>query len=392
MDVARNADKDLLVGTGGNEFLNNVPDQLSRVYLNDGKGNLTRNPTAFQGLYPTVSTLQASDVNGDGFVDLFMGARSVVSNYGTIPDSYLLLNDGKGNFKDATDAYCKDLRKVGLVKNSVWCDLDKDGKPDLVVVTEWDGIHAFMRRGEKFEKTLLTDKKGFWNFALPLDVDNDGDLDLIAGNHGQNHRLKTAPGEPIRMYYNDFDNNGKKEQIATFYLEGRNIPYANYHELQKQIPTLKKDYLRATDFSKASLEDLFSKDKLRKSQEFEANYFDNAVLMNLGNGKFETRSLPYLAQLTPFKTAASIDANGDALPDVLLYGNFYGSNVQMGRYDADYGTVLLNKGGGQFEAVAATGTAIKGEVRRMLPIAVAGKPCFVLARNNDTARLITVGR
>lgn len=392
VDVDRDGDKDLLVGTGGNEFSNNVPEQLSRAYLNDGKGNLTKNPAAFQGIYPTVSTLQASDVNGDGFVDLFMGARSVVSNYGAIPDSYLLLNDGKGNFKDATDTYCKDLRKVGLVKNSVWCDLDKDGKQDLVVVTEWGGIQGFLRRGEKFEKTLLTDQKGFWNFALPVDVDNDGDLDLIAGNHGQNHRLKTAPGEPIRMYYNDFDNNGKKEQVVTFYLQGKNIPYANYHELQKQIPSLKKDYLRATDFSKASLEDIFSKDKLQKAQQFEANYFDNAVLINQGNGKFETVSLPYLAQLTPFKTAAVIDANGDNLPDVLLYGNFYGSNVQMGRYDADYGTVLVNKGGGQFEVASTTGASIKGEVRRMQPVTVAGKPCFVLARNNESARLISVGQ
>lgn len=392
LDVDGDGDKDLLVGTGGNEFSNNVPEQQSRVYLNDGKGNLTRNPTAFQGLFPTVSTLQPCDINGDGFVDLFMGARSVVSNYGLIPQSYLVLNDGKGNFKDVTESYCPALREVGLVKNSVWCDLDKDGKQDLVVLAEWEGIRAFMWRGDQFKAETLTDKKGFWNFALPVDVDNDGDLDLIAGNHGQNHRLKATPEEPIRMYYNDFDNNGKKEQVLTFYLEGRNIPYANYHELQKQIPLLKKDYLRATDFAKASLEDIFTKEKLKKARLFEADFFDSALLLNQGNGKLELHSLPYQAQLTPFKAAAVVDANGDQLPDVLMYGNFYGSNVQMGRYDADYGTLLLNKGAGQFDAVPVGGARIKGEVRRMASVTVGGKPCLILARNSDAVRLIRVER
>ena len=38
----------------------------------------------------------------------------------------------------------------------------------------------------------MTDKKGWWNFILPVDIDNDGDMDLIAGNLGLNSRLKAS--------------------------------------------------------------------------------------------------------------------------------------------------------------------------------------------------------
>ena len=390
VDVDKDGDLDLLVGTGGSEFSGNVPQQQSRLYLNDGKGNLARKADAFEGIYATVATIQASDINDDGYPDLFLGARSVVSNYGVIPTSYLLLNDGKGKFSDVTDAYCKALRHVGLVKNSVWCDVDGDGQQDLVVAAEWEAPLAFLRRGKTFEKQELCDNKGLWNFFYPLDVDKDGDLDLIAGNLGQNHRLKIAPKEPLRLYYNDFDNNGKKEQVLTFYLQGREVPYANYHELQRQIPALKKKYLYATDFAKASLQEIFSKDKLNNAKVFTADFLDNAILLNQGKGKFEAKPLPYPAQLTPFKTAAAFDANQDGLPEVLLYGNYYASNVQMGRYDADYGTVLTNKGNGQLDALPINGAKIKGEVRRMLPLTVAGKPCFVLARNNEAVKIIQV--
>ena len=46
------------------------------------------------------------------------------------------------------------------------------------------------------------------------------------------------------------------------------------------------------------------------------------------------------AQLSPYKTAALIDINNN-LPDILLGGNYYDNNIQMGRYDADYGTILI---------------------------------------------------
>lgn len=390
IDVDNDNDKDLVIGTGGSEFYNNDEKQQSRVYLNDGKGGFSRLADAFKGIYATVSTLQPTDFNGDGFVDLFMGARSVVWAYGETPQSYLLQNDGKGHFTDVTPQYAPDLAKIGMVKNSTWVDVNKDGLQDLVVAVEWDGIYAFLNNKNQFKKTVLTDKKGWWNFILPCDVDGDGDLDFIAGNLGQNSRLKASDKEPVRMYYNDYDDNGKKEQILTYYLQGKEHTFATIADLQRQIPPLKKKILYAQKFARMSLEEIFTADKIKKAKKYEVNYFDNAVLINEGNGVFKTVSLPELAQWTPYKTAQIIDANQDNLPDILMYGNYYGNNIQLGRYDADFGKVLINKGNGQFDVRNTEGIAIKGEVRRMQPITIGKKKALVLAVNNDKVRVLEV--
>jgi enediyne biosynthesis protein E4 len=394
VDVDNDKDNDLIVGTGGSEFRNNDANAQSRVYLNDGKGNFTRLADAFGAIALTVSTLQAADFNGDGFVDLFMGARSITSEYGETPNSYLMQNDGKGHFSDVTAQWSKDLGKIGLVKNATWADLNKDGQQDLIVATEWDGIYAFYKENTTFRTAKITDKKGWWNFVLPFDFDGDGDLDILAGNLGQNTRLQTSDNEPVRMYYSDFDDNGQKEQILTYYLQGRELPFTNIADLQRQIPSYKKKILYAREFAKMSLEQIFTKEKLQKAKKYEANYFDNAILVNQGNGTFETVSLPDMAQITPYKTAQIIDANHDNLPDVLMYGNFYGNNVQLGRYDADFGRILINKGNCRFEAQSVNGTQIKGEVRRsaMISIGKNKEKAIVLARNDDTMRVLKVGK
>jgi enediyne biosynthesis protein E4 len=390
VDVNNDGFKDIIVGTGGSEFTGNNEKQQSRVYLNDGKAHFIRLTDAFKGVFATVSTLQATDFNGDGFIDLFMGARSEPNAYGDTPRSYLLQNDGKGHFADVTPQYNADLGAVGMVKSSCWVDLNKDGQQDLIVAVEWDGIYAFLKENNKFKTVKLTDKKGWWNFVLPYDFDNDGDLDLLVGNLGQNSRFKASEKEPIRMYYNDYDDNGKKEQIVTYYMQGKEQVFATIGDLQKQVPILKKKILYARKFADMSLEQIFTAEKLKKAKKYEANFFDNAVLVNQGNGKFETVSLPDLAQLTPYKTAQIVDINHDNLPDVLMYGNYYGNNIQLGRYDADFGKVLINKGNGRFEVKNTEGVQIKGEVRRMLPIQLGKQKAFVLGVNNEKIKVLKV--
>ena len=177
-----------------------------------------------------------------------------------------------------------------------------------------------------------------------MDIDNDGDIDLIAGNLGWNSRLKASTEKPVRLYYNDFDDNGKKEQVVSYYVNDKELPFANKDELQKQIPRIKKKFLYAEDFAKASIQDIFSADKLKNAALLTADYFANAVLINDGHMNFTVNALPWEAQLSSYRDAISTDANKDSLPDILLVGNYYDNNIQMGRYDADFGTLLVNKG------------------------------------------------
>ena len=387
-DVNKDGYTDLVVASGGNEFYGADPMLSPRVYLGDGKGHLKRSPNAFKDLYINASGISACDFNGDGYMDLFIGGRSVPFDYGKTPRSYLLQNDGTGKFTDVTDNYAKGLSNIGFVTRALWFDLDKDGRKDLIIALEWGGIIAFMNHPGALTQKTLTDKKGWWNFILPVDLNNDGNIDLVAGNLGLNSRLRASEKEPVRLYYNDFDDNGKKEQLLTYYLDGRELPFANKAELEKQMPYLKKKFLYAEDFAKATLSDLFPETKLREADTMTANYFQNAILINQGNLNFKVQAMPWEAQLSPYRDAVVIDANGDSLPDILLVGNYYENNIQMGRYDADYGTILLNKGNDRFSAESLNGLAIKGQVRHISPISIAGKPAFILARNNDSTMVI----
>jgi hypothetical protein len=387
-DVNKDGHPDLVVASGGNEFFGPDPHLQPRVYLNNGKGILSKLDHAFDSVFLNASCIVPCDINGDGYEDLFVGGRSVPAAYGAIPRSYLLQNDGKGHFTDVTATRAPSLQEAAMITQAVWFDMDKDGDKDLIVATEWDGIYAFMNDHGRFTKKTLTDKKGWWNFVLPVDIDNDGDIDLVAGNLGWNSRLKASEKEPVKMYYADFDDNGRKEQVLTYFLNGREIAFANKDELTKQIPKLKKKYLYAEDFARADLKSIFTEEKLSSAQVLEADCFSNAILINNGKMEFSLQPMPWQAQLSSYRDAVVIDANHDKLPDILLMGNYYKNNIQMGRYDADFGTILLNQGKGKFSAENINGLQVKGEVRHIRKIIINGKEAYVLSRNNDKAMVI----
>jgi enediyne biosynthesis protein E4 len=382
-DVNNDGFKDLLVASGGNEFYGNSDMLLPRIYLNDGKGNFTKKQDAFVATTQlTASCIKPYDFNGDGFIDLFIGGRAVPWEYSKTPTSYLLQNDGTGKFKDVTNNYNSSLSKIGLVTNAAWTDLDKDGKKDLVVSLEWGGIVAFKNNENNFEKKIITEKLGWWNFVFPLDINGDGNEDMIAGNLGENNRFHASKENPVSLYYNDFDNNEKKEQFITYFLMGKEIPFADKDELTKQMPLLKKKFLYAEDFVKSPLKNVVGEEKMKQAEKLQAYYFSNAFLINNGKWNFTVQAFPWQAQLTTYKTAAVVNYTKDSLPNILLGGNFYNSNIRLGKYDADYGTVLANKGNNLFSAESINNIVIKGEVRNILPINIKGEKAFILVKNN----------
>ncbi|MCB0595342.1 MAG: VCBS repeat-containing protein [Lewinellaceae bacterium] len=388
-DLENDGDLDLIVASGGNEFWDQHEALKQRAYINDGKGNFQGNKSLFGGAYLTASCVLPADFNGDGLVDFFFGGRAVPWKYGLIPDSYLFLNKGNGQFEDVTETDARGLRKAGLVKNGAWADLDQDGDADLLLALEWGAIQLFINNDGKLEQQPLNDMKGWWNFILPYDFDQDGDMDLLAGNLGENSKLQPTPEEPVRMYVNDFDNNGQIEQVLTYYLKGREIPFANYEEITKQMVSLKKKYLFARDFARATLPEIFGADRLADSEVLEVNNLKSMYFENTGKGlAFKAHALPDELQFSSLRAASLYDFDQDGTVDVLLGGNFYENNIEMGRYDANFGNVLSIGADGGFRVSALGSLLIKGQVRRIRPVRIGGKVCFILARNDDTVIVI----
>jgi len=386
-DLNKDGNLDLIVGTGGNEYYGKDEFMQSRVYLNDGMGNLKKLENAIP-VFNQTSSIIASDFNNDGYPDLLLTSKTVSMQYGYPADSYLLYNTGNGHFKDVTNKVAPLLLKIGMITNANQVDINGDGLKELILTHQWGGIDIIYTKPSGWTKGIVTSLPGWWNFTLASDVDGDGDMDLIAGNLGLNSRLKAGQKEPIRMYYNDFDDNGTNEQVVSYYVQGKEIPFANKDEIQRQMPLVKKKFLYAENFAEAKLEDIFSKSKLSSSTKYESYHFANTVFINNGKGDFSPIELPWQAQISSYKTATLCDANGDALPDIIMMGNFYDNNVQMGRYDADYGTILINKGKGHFEPTIFNGLSVKGQVRKIKPIQINKNASYILALNSDSIKVI----
>src|SRR5579862_4750176 len=157
-DADGDGDLDLYVASGGNEYPDSATELNDRLYLNDGKGHFTKS-TGLPFLPGNKSVVRAVDFDKDGDLDLFVGGRAD-ANYGNIPVSYLLENDGKGHFTICTDKRIPGLSHIGMVTSALWSDVDKNGWPDLIVCGEWMPPVLFKNDHGKFTKTSLTDDDG----------------------------------------------------------------------------------------------------------------------------------------------------------------------------------------------------------------------------------------
>jgi hypothetical protein len=211
---------DLYVAVGGYEFKNGDSALQDRIYFNDGKGNFKKNLRALPPLRFSKSCVKYADVNGDGAPDLFLGGRVVQGKYPLSPGSRILLNDGKGNFTDATAEVCPDLLKIGMVTDALWIDLNGDSQKDLIVVGEWMPIKVFINeRGKLIDKSpdyIKFPSTGWWNCIKAEDFDGDGDLDLVIGNTGLNTQFKASEKEPLTLYYKDFEKKGTMDPILCY--------------------------------------------------------------------------------------------------------------------------------------------------------------------------------
>src|SRR6476646_1955990 len=302
-DCDGDGDKDLYVASGGYEFHDNDPALQDQLYLNDGKGNFTKKTSGLPQMLTSKGCVKAADIDGDGDMDLFIGGRVVPGKYPVSPRSYILINNGKGIFTDATSAICPALQQPGMVTDAIWADLNNDKQPDLIVVGEWMPIKVFIN-----QKGNLTDKSsayihfagtGWWNRIYADDMDGDGDLDLIIGNCGLNTQFHVSEKEPMTLYYKDFDNNGSIDPLLCYYIGGVSYPAASLDDLTDQLPVLKKKFLEYKLYSLATINDMFSPEQLNDAAILKAEIMQSVYLENQGTKGFASHPLPLPAQYSP---------------------------------------------------------------------------------------------
>ncbi|WP_421794579.1 VCBS repeat-containing protein [Haliscomenobacter sp.] len=393
-DADRDGDQDLYVCSGGNEFSSSSTALIDRLYLNNGSGTFSKSPQVLPTFrFEPSSCVDAADYDRDGDLDLFVGSRLAPMVYGVPMNGYILNNDGKGNFSDATPQVASFLQKIGMIKDVQWTDFDGDGDPDLIIVGEWMPIKLLRNDRGTFtdisEQAGLANTQGWWNCIESADLDGDGDLDYVLGNHGLNSRFRGNAEHPVVMQVNDFDQNGTVEQIMSVFSGKGTYPMLLRHDLVGQIPQLKKRYLKYKDFAEQTVENIFTPMQLQNTLKYEAKEMRTCVLMNEGKGRFSLKPLPVEAQLSPNFGITIKDFDGDKKLDIILGGNFYGVKPEIGRFDSSYGLFLKGDGKGSFSSIPArqSGFRLEGEVRDFQAIKIKGKEVLLVARNNEPLQL-----
>jgi enediyne biosynthesis protein E4 len=374
--------QDIYVAHGGyGNFAENDPNLQDQLFLNNGKGNFQLSTFALPAMLTSTGGVCVGDINNDSKPDLFVGGRVTVGKYPNIPRSYVLINDGKGNFKDNTQ---EELKYIGMVTDAAFIDLNKDRKQELIIIGEWMPITVFENTNGKLSNKTdnYFEKKsggvpysGWWNKLLVEDLNGDGSPDLLIGNLGLNSQAKASESQPTELYYKDFDDNGSIDPILCFYVQAGGVPHKSYpyltrDELLEQMPSKRSKFTSYDSYSNATLSDIFGEDEIKDAKKLTANYFKTALFMNDGKGKFQEKSLPIEVQFSPIYTITPIDYDHDGKKDLILCGNLNKTRLKFGKYDANYGLLLKGDGKGGFSNIPQkqSGLHIQGDVRSVISL------------------------
>ena len=373
---------DLIVGSGGN-FMNKKRLMQDRLYINNGAGVFTLQNGAFSQNAMNTAVILELDFDADGDKDIILGSRSHPALYGIAPTHYLYINDGNGKFRNTTQRFASQFADLGMVTDAI---IDTSAKR-IVFVGEWMAPTSFTWNSDGFQRiiTPLDSLTGWWYSIEIADVDNDGYLDYVLGNRGENFSIHGTSEEPAKMWVGDFDRNGGVERIITQEIAGRDIPIVQKRELTAQLLFLKKDNLMHTEYASKSIEELIPQKQLHYGNTLSATCFTSIIAWGNASGSFDIDVLPSQVQFSCVRDILIHDFDADGDSDILLAGNDHGFIPQFSQLDASYGNILMNKGARNLELLSASqsGISIPGTTRFLTTIEPAARNQILVIRNND---------
>jgi len=378
--------QDLYVAKGGYSVWEpNTESLQDELYINNRQGGFTLEKNKLPQLNSSAkSCIRPCDYDGDGDIDLFIGGRVIPGQYPMAPESFLLTNDGKGNFTKTRVPFDHE----GMITDAAWYDVNGDGKEDLLLAGEMMPLTVYLNRKEGFEKA--TEKyfdspvSGFWFSIKVEDVNGDGKKDIVAGNLGLNTQIKCTPKEPAVLYYDDFDQNGSVDPFLTFYINGKSYPYVSRDELNDQIYAMRRKFSTYEQYSTATIDDIFSRDELNKAGKWKADETETVLFIRSGD-RFVKKELPAEAQFSPVTRIESGDFDHDGYTDLLLFGNLSENRLKFGAIDANYGCLLLGDGKGEFRYAGQnrSGMAVRGDVKSVIRLKDDKASYLLIGVSND---------
>lgn len=382
-DFDNDRDLDLYVVYGGNEFEQGDKRYADKLYINEG-GKLTYAPNLLPEIYESGSVVKAQDYDQDGWLDLFVGTRHLPGDYPNPATSYLLKNTGD-QFIDVTSELAVGLKEIGLVTDMEWADVDQDGDSDMILVGEWMAPTVFTFDGQKFNRdsnAFLDSLSGWYSSVKAVDLDQDGDLDYLLGNLGNNYKYQATTEEPFEVYYSDFDQNGSKDIVLGYYNFGELYPVRGRQCSSQQVPELKEEFTNYHSFGSSSLAEIYQLSSKTDVLHLRASNFSSGALMTTDEG-YEFVPFPSEAQLSSINDMIVEDWDQDGHLDLLVVGNLYQSEIETPRNDASYGLLLKGDGIGNFLTVdaEASGFFVEGEARKLSKVMVNQRQFVVSAIN-----------
>lgn len=378
---------DLYTACGSYQFQEGADELQNTIYLNSGNGELIKSDNIIPDIRTSAVTVTAFDFDGDGDEDIFIGGRVMHAKYPYPPQSYLLLNE-KGRFRDITKETAPGLLHIGMVTSAVSTDFDEDGDKDLILVGEWmpltfienqNGRLVNVTATKGFSKTV-----GWWNTIEAADLNGDGKMDYVVGNLGKNYKFKASSDKPLHVFADDLDGKGVYDIVLAKDINHHLFPVRGKMCSSEQMPFINQKFPTFSAFADADIFTIYGDTALKKSVHYEASNFDNGLLINNGNGKFQLTSLPGDAQLSQVNAIVCRDINGDGFMDILLAGNLYDAEVETTRGDAGIGELLLGDGKGNFISVHHTqsGFFAPGNIKTMKAIDTPGGTFILVGENN----------
>lgn len=165
------------------------------VFFSDSEGSfLTPGKVVDMGgealVFPSAVT--AGDIDADGDLDIWLAQYKPAYHFGQMPTPYydandgfpshLLLNDGNGQFHDATQPAGLAVKRNRRTYSACFVDLDQDNDLDLAVAGDYSGLDLYLNDGkgnfQDVTASLNEDRHGFGMSLTLADFDLDQRTDI----------------------------------------------------------------------------------------------------------------------------------------------------------------------------------------------------------------------